>query len=315
MSQENKYKIIFAGTSEFGLPCLKSLIESDLFEVVAVITQPDKKKGRKQELTPSPVKQEAQEKGLKVWQPQRIEDEADSIQELSPDIIVVVSYGQIIPEEILNIPKYGCVNVHGSLLPRYRGAAVIPAPILNGDEKSGVTIIKMDSGLDTGDILEQKELGLEPEETAGSLHDKLAALGGEIIIPALQGYIQGNITPQPQDDSRASYKKMLKKQDGHLDWKGTAKEIERAIRALNPWPGTFGYADGKLIKILEAEPNILNNSGHLPGTLFVDNNGHLSLQCGQGVLRIKKLQPEGKKTLTAEEFLQGYQKHLPQPLE
>lgn len=315
MPQNNKYKIIFAGTSEFGLPCLRSLQESGFFEISAVITQPDKKVGRKQVLTPSPIKQEAQKTGLEVWQPEKIEDMADSIREHSPVVMVVVSYGQIIPKEILNIPEHGCINIHGSLLPRYRGAAVIPAPILNGDKKSGVTIIKMDDGLDTGDILEQKEMELDPRETASTLHDKLAQLGGEVIVPTLINYIRGDIDPRPQDDAQASYKRMLKKQDGHLDWKGTAEETERAIRALNPWPGTFGYADGKLIKILEADPDILNNSDNSTGTLFVDDDGHLSLQCGQGVLRIKKLQPEGKKPITAEEFLQGYQKHLPQPLE
>ena len=315
MPQENKYKIIFAGTSEFGLPCLKSLIENDLFEVVAVITQPDKKQGRKQELTPSPVKQKAQEKGLEVWQPAKIEDIADSIQELSPDVMVVVSYGQIIPEDILNIPEYGSINVHGSLLPRYRGAAVIPAPIRHGDKKSGVTIIKMDSGLDTGDILEQKEIELDLKETSSSLHDKLAELGGDIIIPTLTSYIKGEITPQPQDGSRADYVKTLTKKDGHLDWTRPAREIEREVRALNPWPGTFGYINGKMLKILETDNQIKPNSEQSPGILFVDKENNLNLQCGQGVLKIERLQPEGKKSLTAPEFLQGYQKHLPAPLE
>lgn len=310
-SPEKQYKTIFAGTSDFGLDSFRSLYKSERFHISAVITQPDKKVGRKRLLTPSPIKKEALERNIKVWQPQDISEIEKQIKEEGVDLMVVISYGQIIPKKILDLPKHGCFNVHGSLLPKYRGSAVISAPILNGDKKSGVSIIKMDTGLDTGDILKQKEIILDTQETASSLHKKLAKLGGEIVESCLIDYLKGRIEPKKQDDSRASYVKMLKKQDGHLNWSEEAQKIERRVRALNPWPGTFSRIKDKnssprMLKILELDPVILRDSNHPPGTLFLNKNKELVVQSGQGVLKIKSLQPEGKKGMSGKDFLKGY---------
>lgn len=238
---KNKIRIIFIGTPKFALPSLEALINDEQFDIIAVIAQPDKKVGRKQIVTSPVIKVLAEKNNIPVLQPQKISSSPwrDEILKLRPDIIVVAAYAQIIPRSILDIPAFGCINVHGSLLPRWRGASCIQAAIMNGDKKTGVTIIKMDAGLDTGPILAQTAVDILPTDTADSLYGKLAKLGAEMLIPTLKDYIAGKITPQPQDNSLPSYAGMLKKEDGKIDWLKTAVEIERFVRAMNPWPNAF----------------------------------------------------------------------------
>ena len=305
-----KIKMIFAGTPDFAVPGFKALLADKNFKIAAVITQSDKKIGRHQILTPSAIKIAAQKNKIPVWQPNKIIDIKEKIAETKPDIAVLIAYGQIIPAKILNIPAYGWVNVHGSLLPKYRGAACIQAPILAGDKKTGITIIKMETGLDTGPILKQTEIKISPGETTETLHNKLAALGAAILLDTIKNYIKGKIKPKPQDNSRASYVKMIKKEDGKINWQKEAKEIEQMIRALNPWPGTFTEykmkkARNKILKVLEVEHEPLKINKYQRGKIFL-RKGQLAIQCGQDALIIKKLQPADKKAITAKEFLSGY---------
>lgn len=299
------------GTPEFSLPGLSALIKSADFEINAVFTQPDKPVGRKQLLTPPPVKILALENNIKVFQPEKIKTEIDNIRSLAPDLIVVIAYGKIIPQEILDIPRYGCINVHASLLPKYRGAACLNAPILNGDAETGVTIMKMEAGLDTGPILKQAIMKLMGQETLADVHDRLSALGAELLPGVLMEWMAGKIKPQIQNESQASYIKTLAKDDGKIDWAKPALEIERQIRAYNPWPGTFCYdKNNKLIKILaaalspKAPQNIAKKAG--PGQVYLEN-GQLTVACGQGSIIILKLQAEGGKALFAKDFLSGHQ--------
>lgn len=293
------------GTPEFSLPGLASLIGDPSFEIVGVFTQPDKPVGRKQILTAPPIKTLARKNNLPVFQPEKIKDELETIKNLQPDLIVVIAYGKIIPQSILDIPIYGCINVHASLLPKYRGAACLNAPILNGDSETGVTIMQMEVGLDTGPILRQTKIKLNGQETLKIIHDKLSFLGAEILIPTIHDFIAKKITPQIQDNSQASYIKTLKKEDGKIDWNKSAQEIERMIRAYNPWPGTYTLKEDKIIKITEVENKILQTNEHKIGELFL-NDDNLAVQCGQDSLVILKLQPAGKKIMTSKDFLRGY---------
>lgn len=304
MAKEKKFKTIFLGTPDFAVPALKALIAASDFEVVLVISQKDKKKGRKQIVTPPPVKEKAEKYNIPVIQPKKIEQAEGEIKKINPDFIAVAAYGQLIPQNILNIPKYGSFNVHASLLPKYRGAAVISAPILNGDSQAGITIIKMDACLDTGPILLQEKIILKKDETASSLHDKLSYLSAKILPQALRDYAEGKIKPKAQDDSMASFVKTLKKEDGQIDWQKSAGKIERTIRALNPWPGTYSHLGGKNIKIIEAQNKILKINKYRVGEVFL-NNKKLAVQCGQDAIVIEKLQLEGKKAMTGEKFLRG----------
>jgi methionyl-tRNA formyltransferase len=305
----NKIKTIFIGTSGFGLPALRRLTQSGLFELAAVITQPDKPAGRKMKTVSSPVKTEALKYRLPVMQPPKIGEIADKIAALSPAIIVVAAYGQILAETILNIPKYGCINLHASLLPKYRGAACIQAAIMSGDDKTGVTIMKMDKGLDTGPILAQKSLSVAEDDTAGTLHDRLSQLAAEMLEPAIKSYISGEITPLPQKQDEATYAKGLTKRDGKIDWSRPAAEIARFIRAMNPWPGAFSFlgAEKKTLKIIRAR-EILAINDRQPGKLFLTDK-KLAAQCGRDSLVIEQLQLSGKKIMSSREFLNGYGKY------
>jgi methionyl-tRNA formyltransferase len=311
---ENKrIKTIFMGTPEFGARALEALLNSDFFDVVAVVTQPDKKVGRGLELATSAIKKVAQKYQLKIYQPEKIRHEAALIKELKPDLIVVAAYGQIIPLSILNIPVYGCINVHGSLLPKYRGAACLQAPILHGEKYSGVTIMKMDENLDTGPILAKKKIKLTKDETASSLHDKLAELGAKLLIKTLKKYIKGGLKPKKQNSRYASYVKMLKKEDGHINWHQSAEAIEKLTRAFNPWPGAYGYlTDGDLninqvlFKLWAVRPKPLKINKYKIGQLFIYESA-LAVQCGQNALVIIKLQLEGRKVMEVDSFLRGNQ--------
>ena len=308
-----KVKVLFMGTPEFSLPGFKALIEAKDFEIVGVYTQSDKPVGRKQTLTAPPVKLLAQEYGLKVFQPLKIKPELENIKNLAPDLIVVIAYGKIIPQEILDIPKYGCINVHASLLPKYRGAACLNAPILNGDTKTGITIMKMEAGLDTGPIIKQAEINLSGEEKLKDVHDKLSVLGAEILVPTLRLWIEGKVEAQEQNDEEATYIKILKKEDGKLDFDKNAEELERMIRAYNPWPGTYALLEGEALKVIEAKivkESEVNNQEELKllkiGKIYQENK-RLLVKCGQNYLDILKLQLSGKKALSAQEFLNGNQ--------
>ena len=319
MSNHNPIKLIFAGTPDFAVPGFKAMLADKDLKILAVITQPDKPVGRKQILTPSAIKIEAQKNNIPVWQPNKVADIKEEIGRANPDLTVLIAYGQIIPPEILDIPRFGWVNVHGSLLPRWRGAACLQAPILSGDKKTGVTIMKIAKGLDTGPILKQTEIKIDSEETAETLHDKLANLGAKILPDTIKNYINGKIKPKPQDNEKASYAPTLKKEDGKIDWQKKAEEIERMTRAFYPWPGTWtNWQSGKTclrrqVKIISVSPAPLKINSYKIGQTFL-HNGKLAVQCGQNALIIKKLQMEGKKEITAEEFLRGYKDIIGQTL-
>ncbi len=302
--ESKKIKVIFMGTPEFSLAGMNSLINSKNYEIISVFTQADKKIGREQLITPPPVKRLALENNIPVFQPEKIKDERENIKNLKPDLIVVIAYGKIIPQSILDISVHGCINVHASLLPKYRGAACLNAPILNGDKETGVTIMKMEAGLDTGPILRQAVMNLNGTESLEIVHDTLSNLGAEILIPTLDDFIDGKIEPKIQEDANASYIKTLSKEDGKINWDASAVEIERQVRAYNPWPGTYTYDGNKSIKILEVENNVLRNNTHKIGESYIDNS-RLVIQCGQDSLVILRLQAAGKKPMTSVDFLRG----------
>ena len=301
-------KAVFMGTPDFAVPTLQKMIDMGI-EVTAVVTQPDKAKGRGKKVIYSPVKECALAHDLPVYQPVRIRKEPEFIQtlrDMQPDVIVVVAFGQILPKEILDIPRLGCVNVHASLLPKFRGAAPIQWSIIDGEEVTGVTTMLMDAGLDTGDMLLKTEIPMDPKETGGSLHDKLAAVGGELLEKTLIGLEAGTIVPEKQDDSQAGeYARMLDKELGHIDFNQPAVVIERLIRGLNPWPSAYTYIDGKTLKIWEAEV-LDRNYGCEYGEVAEVTRNCLIIQTGVGALSVKSVQLQGKKRMHIAAFLNGY---------
>ena len=301
-------KAVFMGTPDFAVPTLQKMIDMGI-EVTAVVTQPDKAKGRGKKVIYSPVKECALAHDLPVYQPVRIRKEPEFIQtlrDMQPDVIVVVAFGQILPKEILDIPGLGCVNVHASLLPKFRGAAPIQWSIIDGEEVTGVTTMLMDAGLDTGDMLLKTEIPMDPKETGGSLHDKLAAVGGELLEKTLIGLEAGTIVPEKQDDSQAGeYARMLDKELGHIDFNQPAVVIERLIRGLNPWPSAYTYIDGKTLKIWEAEV-LDRNYGCEYGEVAEVTRNCLIIQTGVGALSVKSVQLQGKKRMDIAAFLNGY---------
>ncbi len=299
------FRIAFVGTPQISIPCLEALCTDERFDIVAVVTQPDMPAGRNLELTPPPVKTFAVGHGLEVMQPQKISLITDRLREMQLDAIVVIAYAQIIPENILSLPKFGCVNVHGSLLPKYRGAAVLQAPILNNDYETGVTIMLMDKNLDTGPILKQKSFPITAQETAGTLGKKMAEAGAELLPQTLVDYFSGYIKPRQQDDALANYVGRLSKEDGLIDWTKSAKQLECFVRAMTPWPSAWTWIAGKKLKIIEVDPTIMTLTMHKPGKTFIYNST-LAVQCGIDSLIIRRLQLEGKKPITSQEFLQGY---------
>ena len=305
VGKDKKIRVVFMGTPEFAVPGLTRLIAAPEFEIVGVFTQPDKPVGRKQILTPPPIKELANKHGLAVFQPLKIRPETETIRSLNPDLIVVIAYGKIIPQEILDIPTGGCINVHASLLPKYRGAACLNAPILNGDSETGVTIMRMEAGLDTGPILRQTKIKLNGAESLSDVHDRLSSVGAELLVPTLLDFLAGKIKPQAQDDSQASYIKTLTKEDGRIKVDRGALEIERMIRAYNPWPGTYTEIGGEILKIIAVEHEIAQENKVKPGQLFVAG-GRLFFQCGQNALVVLKLQLAGKRIMNADEFINGY---------
>jgi methionyl-tRNA formyltransferase len=300
-------RTIFMGTPDFSVPTLNKLIESADFEIIAVFTQADKVAGRGQKIKMSPVKNLAMQHNITVYQPEKIKSEVETIKALNPDLIVVIAYGKIIPQSILDIPTYGCINIHASLLPKYRGASCLQAPILNGDMETGVTIMKMDAHMDTGPIINQAKINLDKKETLETLHNKLSVLGAETIIPSLLDYCDNKIEARAQDNSQASYVNLTSKEDGHIEPGHSADFIARQIRALNPWPGTYlQLNNGEKIKILSAELKLEDDEDRRIGEIYKESN-NIYLRCGQNSLHILKLQRENRKALDASEFLKGNQ--------
>lgn len=298
-------KIVFMGTPDFAVSTLESLVQGG-HKVIAAVTQPDKPKGRGKSVLMTPVKEKALEYGIAVYQPVKARDPefVELLRGLNPDVIVVVAFGQILPKEILDIPKYGCVNVHASLLPKYRGAAPIQWAVIDGEEKSGVTTMLMNEGLDTGDMLEKAELVLDEKETGGSLFDKLSKLGGELILSTLEKLENGTAVRTPQGESGTSYAKMLHKSMGEIDWMMDAVKIERLIRGLNPWPSAYTSLKGKTLKIWAADVVEGEGTGN-PGCVTVTKD-ELLVETGKGYLAIRELQLEGKKRMDIASFLRGF---------
>lgn len=298
-------KIIFAGTPDFSVPFLLGLENEPDFSILGVITQPDKVSGRKQELSASPVKIEALRLNLEVFQPDNLrtdEQIKEKLNNLKADLLVVVAYGQIIPKEILDLFPLGCINVHPSLLPKYRGASPIQNTILNGDLKTGISIMLMDEKMDHGPILSQLEYNLTGEETNQSLHLKLADLGVDFLIKSIKDFLTNKINPQPQDDARAIFCKMIKKEDGKINWSDSAKNIKQKIYAFYPWPATYGNLNNRRIKFFP--PVKIINEIKRPGEVFNYEN-QLAISCLDGSLIIDKWQLEGKKEMKNEDFLRG----------
>lgn len=304
--EEKRYKVIFMGTPDFAVPGLKALFQDRRFEIAAVVTQKDKSVGRNHEKVFPAVKKAALELGLPILQPQKVKNIATKLKSFEPDFIVVIAYGQILNEEVLNIPKIACINVHASLLPKYRGSACLQAPILNGDDRTGVTIMLMAKGLDTGDILRQGEIPLKGDESLEFIHDTLSKLGATLLGDTLIDFAKKRISPVKQDNSLSSYVKEIEKKDGEIDWDKDAIETERQLRAFTPWPGAFTYLEGKMLKIIKAKV-LENNDNNLKIGQFFLQNKSLAIKCGQNALLILELQLEGKKIMTAESFLAGHQ--------
>ena len=301
-------RIIFMGTPDFSVPTLEALVASE-HEVAAVVTQPDKPKGRGKEIHMSPVKECALKHNIPVYQPVRARNEAfvEEMRTLKPDAMVVIAFGQILPKSLLDLPKYGCVNIHASLLPKYRGAAPIQWAVINGDEETGITTMMMDVEMDTGDMLEKTVVKLNPDETGGSLFDRLSLLGGDLILSTLSKLEKGEITPQPQDHAQATYVKKISKSMGDIDWTMDAVSIERLVRGLNPWPSAFTRWNGKMLKIWEAQvlPDLETKAPC--GSVISASDEGLKIQTGNGVLCVTSLQLEGKKRMDTAAFLRGYQ--------
>lgn len=300
------WSIVFFGTPTFALPSLESILQGQ-DEVVAVVTQPDREKGRGRKKSFPPVKELALKKGLPLYQPERVREDLflEKMKRLHPDLFVVVAFGQILPKPLLDVPRFGAINVHASLLPRYRGAAPIAWALLRGEKKTGITTILMDEGMDTGDILMQAEIRIEKEETGETLQKKLSVLGGELLMETIEKMKSGQLSPMPQDPSKATYAPPLKKEDGKIDWKRPAEEIDRQIRAFNPWPGAFTGWEKGLLKIYQAEVREKTQKGEAGSIVWVGAD-FIEVATGEGTLLIREVQPEGKRRMTVRDFLSGH---------
>jgi methionyl-tRNA formyltransferase len=296
-------RTVFMGTPEFAVSTLRTVLESGV-NLVGVYTQPDRPKGRGNVLTPPPVKVLAVEHGIPVFQPVKLRDPlvVEELRRLAPDLIVVVAFGQILPKSVLEIPRHGCINVHASLLPRYRGASPINKAIMDGESVTGITTMLMDVGLDTGPMLVKKSTPIGAEETAGELHDRLALLGAETMAETLGRLCAGTLSPEVQDDAFSTYAPMLKKEDGRIDWSRPAREVHNQVRGLDPWPGAYTHLGDETLKISRTLPEEGNEA---PGTVVSAGSDGVRIACGEGVLRIRELQLPGKKRLAAAEFLKG----------
>ncbi len=297
-------KIIFMGTPEFAVPCLKKLINSRN-EIVGIVCQPDKPKGRGRKITSSPVKSLAKEIAIPLLQPEKIKTDEfyRQISDINPDLICVTAYGKILPLDILKLPRYGCINVHASLLPKYRGAAPINWAIINGEKKTGVTIMLMDEGMDTGDILAKTKVEIKEEETSIELSQKLAEYGATLLMETIDRLEQNELTPIRQNDADATYAPIIKKDVGKINWEKKAEEINNLIRGTQPWPGSFTNLNNKTLKIFKA--SVSNDSGK-PGEILRSNPGTLRIGTGEKSLNLLEIQIEGGKKIKTEDFLRGH---------
>lgn len=299
-------RVVFMGTPDFAVGTLEAIVEAG-HEVVAVITQPDKPKGRGGAMAMSAVKECAIKHNLTVLQPVKAREESfvEELRTYNPDVIVVVAFGQLLPASIIHMPKYGCINVHASLLPKYRGASPIQWAVLDGCEYSGVTTMQMDEGLDTGDILEVAKVKLDEKETGGSLFDRLSVVGAELLVETLKKAESGELHPVKQDDNEATYVKMLNKSFGLLDFTKKPEVLERMVRGLNPWPSAFTHIEGKLLKIWDASVEAADDDKEC-GSVVTDQKTYFKVKCDGGYLVINELQLEGKKRMKIADFLRGY---------
>jgi len=297
---------LFMGTPGFAVSSLEALLDAG-YNVVGVVTQPDRPVGRKQVLTPPPVKEAALRHGLAVLQPEKIKAEAalDEVLALAPDLIVTAAYGQILPKRLLEAPRFGCINVHASLLPKYRGGAPIHKAIVEGEKESGVTIMYMVEALDAGDMLAEVVVPIEERDTVGSLHDKLAAAGAALLIDTVPRLMAGELAAEPQDHAAATFAPNIKRTDERIDWTRTAEQIYNQVRGLNPWPVAFTTCGGKVWKIWWVEKLAAGSEGKEPGTIVAREEDGLVVACGSGAVKITELQPEGKKRMSALDFLRG----------
>lgn len=295
------------GTPDFSVPTLNSLIHSK-HKVIGVVSQPDRPKGRGNKISYTPVKKLAMENNIKVYQPVKVREKEfiNELKNISPDVIVVIAFGQILPKELLDIPKYGCINVHASLLPKYRGAAPIQWAVINGEKTTGITTMFMDTGLDTGDILLKERIEIDKNETGGSLHDKLSELGGKLILQTLDALEDNSLIRTPQDNEIATYAPILQKSIGHIDWSKDAIEIERLIRGLNPWPSAYTYLEDKLLKIWDAKVITTSKDSFPSGTICDIIKEGFVIKCGNDGLLIKELQLQGKNKMDTQAFLRGF---------
>ena len=300
-------RVVFMGTPDFAAGILEAVVLAG-HEVVLAVSQPDKPKGRGKALQFPPVKEYAISQGIEVYQPRKVREAecVEFIRERQPEIIVVAAFGQILPKELLDLPKYGCINVHASLLPKYRGAAPIQWAVINGDKVSGVTIMRMDVGLDTGDIIETAETEISPEETGGSLFDKLEKLGAKLLVETMEKIENGTARYTKQEESQARHVGMIDKSMGDIDWKKSAVEIENLIRGLNPWPSAYTRLNGKTLKIWKALPEP-GGEPQKAGCVYLVNKKELKIHTGDGVLSLLEVQLEGKKRMDIPSFLRGYE--------
>lgn len=298
-------KIIFMGTPDFAVGTLKSLAEAG-HEITLVVSQPDRPKGRGHAMVPTPVKAAAEELGIPVFQPVKIREAKDMLEKTEADVCVVAAFGQIIPSSILHMKKYGCINVHASLLPKYRGAAPIQWAVIDGEKESGVTIMQMDEGLDTGDMLAKTVVPLDEKETGGSLFDKLSEAGGRLCVETLAKLEKGEITPERQGESPTAYASMLDKKMGNIDWNKSAVVIERLVRGLNPWPSAYTHLDGKTLKIWACDVLPQSASKGAGGEILEVTKDAIHVQTGDGILALREIQLAGKARMDAGAFLRGY---------
>jgi methionyl-tRNA formyltransferase len=300
-------RIVFLGTPDFAVPVLQSLVDTPEFDVVGVVTQPDRPAGRGQQLLASAVKRYAERLGLPILQPTTLRDAAavDALRAWSPDVLVVAAFGQILRQPVLDLALHGCVNVHASLLPRWRGAAPIQYAIRAGDRETGITIMKMDIGLDTGPILSQHAVPIDAGETGSTLHDRLADLGARMLPATLTAHLSGEVSPRPQPEEGVTMAPSIKKPEGQIDWSQEAVEIDRQVRAFDLWPGTFTFLGDDLLKIISGSPQPAREFASPHGTV-VSEHGEIAVQTGAGLYMLKEVQPAGKKPMASQAFLAGH---------